>query len=126
MEWIKLVGMVLVSVVLIAVLKQYNPVYAILAALACCTILFVSAMGQFVPLVEYVSQLAQRISTTDILPVLKAVGIVLLAQIARDVCKDAGQNALAGQVELAARVLVMVAALPLFQQLLELISGLLV
>ena len=126
MEWIKLIGMVLVCVGLISVLKQYNPVYAILAALACCTILFVSAMGRFVPLVEYVTQLAQRISTADVFPVLKAVGIVLLAQIARDVCKDAGQNALAGQVELAARVLVMVAALPLFQQLLELISGLLV
>ena len=55
----------------------------------------------------------------------KAAGIALTAQLARDVCKDAGQSALAGQVELAGRVLILLAAMPLLGRLLELVTGLL-
>ena len=103
MEWIQIIGMVLIAVVLLALLKQYNPVYAAIAGILCC----------------------EQISAAQMMPLVKAMGIVILGQIARDVCKDAGQTALAGQVELAARALILFAALPLFQQLLQVISGLL-
>lgn len=125
MEWIKITGMVLICIVLISILRQYNPTYAVVAGIACCSIVFVAAMSALIPVINFLSTLTERISIVQIMPVLKAMGIIILAQIARDVCKDAGQSALAGQVELAARALVLFSALPLFRQLLQIVSELL-
>ena len=51
------------------------------------------------------------------LVVLKAAGIALVAQNMQDVCKDAGLSTLAGKVELAGRCLILVCALPLFENI---------
>lgn len=125
MEWIKITGMVLICIVLISILRQYNPIYAVVAGIACCGMVFIAAMSALVPVINFLSTMTEKISVIEILPVLKAMGIIILAQIARDVCKDAGQSALAGQVELAARALVLFSALPLFRQLLQIVSELL-
>ncbi len=121
MEWIKIIGMVLLCIVLISVLRQYNATYAVVAGIACCCIVFVAALSALMPVIDFLSSMAERISVVELMPVLKAMGIIILAQIARDVCKDAGQSALAGQVELAARALVLFSALPLFRQLLQIV-----
>lgn len=125
MEWIQIIGMVLIAVVLLALLKQYNPVYAVIAGILCCGLVLTAAIAAMFPVMDSLLSLAEQISAAQMMPLVKAMGIVILGQIARDVCKDAGQTALAGQVELAARALVLFAALPLFQQLLQVISGLL-
>ena len=125
MEWIQIIGMVLIAVVLLALLKQYNPVYAAIAGILCCGLVLTAAIAAMLPVMDSLLSLAEQISAAQMMPLVKAMGIVILGQIARDVCKDAGQTALAGQVELAARALILFAALPLFQQLLQVISGLL-
>ncbi len=125
MEWIQIIGMVLIAVVLLALLKQYNPVYAVIAGILCCGLVLTAAIAAMLPVMDSLLSLAEQISAAQMMPLVKAMGIVILGQIARDVCKDAGQTALAGQVELAARALILFAALPLFQQLLQVISGLL-
>lgn len=125
MEWIQIIGMVLIAVVLLALLKQYNPVYAVIAGILCCGLVLTAAIATMLPVMDSLLSLAEQISAAQMMPLVKAMGIVILGQIARDVCKDAGQTALAGQVELAARALILFAALPLFQQLLQVISGLL-
>lgn len=125
MEWIQIIGMVLIAVVLLALLKQYNPVYAVIAGILCCGLVLTAAIAAMFPVMDSLLSLAEQISAAQMMPLVKAMGIVILGQIARDVCKDAGQTALAGQVELAARALILFAALPLFQQLLQVISGLL-
>ncbi len=125
MEWLRIVGAVLACMVLIAVLKQYSPVYAILAGLACCGLLLAYIVALAAPVLDYLAQLTGQLSGQDVSCVVRAVGIAIVAQIARDICKDAGQGALAGQVELAGRVLILLVALPLFQQLLQIIAGIL-
>ena len=56
--------------------------------------------------------------------VFKAVGICLITQLAADTCRDAGEQALAAKAELAGKCFLLLLALPLFRQLLELISTL--
>lgn len=118
-------GMVVCVVVLLAVLRQYNPAYAAVAGLASCGMLLLVTLSGMTPLLEYLSRLARILSDAQLQVLAKAAGIALTAQLARDMCRDAGQSALAGQVELAGRVLILLAAMPLFGQLLELVGGLL-
>ena len=56
---------------------------------------------------------------------IKAVAIALMAQSVQDLCMEAGQTALAGRVELAGKVAVLLAAMPLFTVLTDTLLALL-
>ena len=94
MEWIQIIGMVLIAVVLLALLKQYNPVYAVIAGILCCGLVLTAAIAAMFPVMDSLLSLAEQISAAQMMPLVKAMGIVILGQIARDVCKDAGQTRL--------------------------------
>ena len=55
---------------------------------------------------------------------LRASGIALVSEFGADLCRDAGESALAGRVELAARVVLLALAAPLLRELFALISAL--
>jgi len=63
---------------------------------------------------------AAGIGETRLKVLLKSLGICFLSQLAADACRDVGQSAIAGKVELAGRMAVLLSALPLFGELLEL------
>lgn len=56
---------------------------------------------------------------------LRAVGIALVSEFGAQLCRDAGESALAGRIDLAARLALLVMAAPLIGEVLDLISGLL-
>jgi len=55
---------------------------------------------------------------------VKALGICVTTQLAADICRDSGSNALANIVELAGRLLVLALTLPLLKGIAELAVGL--
>ena len=68
---------------------------------------------------------AGGLASAHITAVLKAAGICLLTQLAADTCRDAGEAALAGKAELTGRLLLLLLAVPLFEELLGLVVTLL-
>lgn len=72
-----------------------------------------------------VLRLAQEqtgLSPSVVGPVFKCVGIGVVTRLAADMCKDAGQSAVASAVELCGTACAMTAALPLVRTLLQMIS----
>ena len=61
-------------------------------------------------------------SETIYIPIIKAVGIAAAVRIAGAVCQDAGQAALAAQLELAGTAAASVVCLPLLTEGLELVN----
>ena len=59
---------------------------------------------------------------TIYVPVLKAVGIAVVVRLAGAVCQDAGQAALAAQLELAGTAAAIVVCLPLLTEVLSLVA----
>jgi len=57
--------------------------------------------------------------------ILKIVGIAYIGDFGAQVCRDAGESAIASKVEFAAKVLVLIVALPIVVGLLETITRLL-
>jgi stage III sporulation protein AD len=51
--------------------------------------------------------------------ILRCLGICFVTQFSSDSCRDAGQTALASKVEIAGKVLVVVASLPFFEKIIE-------
>ena len=114
MDIFKILGFCLCALVLLSVLRQYNPGYAVLAALACCMVLLWFVMQALGPVLSFVETLSQFSGFEHLGTVFKAVAIALMAQSVQDLCMEAGQTALAGRVELAGKVAVLLAAMPLF------------
>lgn len=124
-DLIKLTALCVVAMILIGVLRQYSPGFAVLAALACCLLLLWYTAQAVRPLLDFISTLSSVGAAENLECVAKAVAITLLAQSVRDLCTEAGQPALAGRVELAGKAAVLLAALPMFTELTNILTGLL-
>ena len=55
--------------------------------------------------------------------VFRAAGVCFVTQLAADTCRDAGETALASKAELTGRVLLLLLTVPLFEQVLTMIIG---
>lgn len=107
----------LVAAMLTTLLRQYLPAYGTVC-LALCALLLLGRVIQLAqPLIEWFSAAAGYLNSDSFMVVLKAAGIALVAQNMQDVCRDAGLSTLAGKVELAGRCLILVCALPLFEDI---------
>ena len=117
MEIFGIAAFVLVAAMLTALLRQYLPAYGAVCLTLCAVLLLGRILQLALPLVEWFSAAAGYLDGDSFLVVLKAAGIALVAQNMQDVCKDAGLSTLAGKVELAGRCLILVCALPLFENI---------
>lgn len=119
MEIFQIAAFALVSVVLISLLREYTPSYGLLCLLVCSVGILLYILSLADPILEWLTTYSKYINQESLFIVLKAAGIAIVAQTAQDLCKDAGMHALATKVEFAARCLILVCALPLFQIILE-------
>ena len=58
--------------------------------------------------------------------ILKVLAISYVADFAAAICRDAGEELIASRVEMAGKVLILVAALPIVQEVLSVVRSLLV
>lgn len=117
MEIFQIAAFVLVAGVLVVLLRQYLPSYAVLCLTACSACLLIFLLHTAQPLLEWFRTMAASLDAESSLCVLKAAGIALVAQNMQEVCKDAGMSVLAGKVELAGRCLILICALPMFEKI---------
>ena len=102
-------------------LKGTVPEYALAVTLVSGTIILISVCTPIPHIIEEINRLTVlsgvKEEYTKIL--FKAVGICFISQISSDICRDAGEGALAGKIELAGKVMIIVLALPLMEEILE-------
>ena len=108
-------------------LKRRTPELSLPLAAAVCGFGLFAALGLLDPVLRLVREAValSGLSEAYFLPVLKCVGIGLLCRAGADLCRDAGQSALAGAVETGGAAAALFVALPLLQSLLDLLRGLL-
>ena len=124
---LRAVAIGIVGSVLGLVLKRSSPEIGLLLALAVALLVLglgARVVGVILAFADTL-QSATRLSPTLFGPVLQTVGIGILTRISSDVCKDAGQGAIASTVELAGTVAALYIALPLMQAVFQMIGGLL-
>lgn len=116
-----------VCAALMAVLvRKNNPELALCLTIAACAAVITAALqlaGGLTDVLDKAKDLS-GLSTAVMRPVLKCVGIGIIARLGSDVCRDAGSAGLASSVELAAAMAAIFVALPLFTTLLSMVEGL--
>jgi len=123
----QIVGIALVVSVISVVLKQFRPEIALQLTILTGTIIFTLIIDKIKIIVNLLQNLADQanISSYYLIIVLKIVGVAYLAEFGADICRDAGENALATKIEIAAKVGVLVLAIPIIVAILESVMRLL-
>lgn len=125
MEPVKIIGIGLVTAVLSVLLKQYRPELAFAIPLVGGTVILFCLVPYMKTMVEVFTRLADRVGIESqyLRLLLKMIGIAYLCQFGAELCRDAGENAVAGRMELAGKLMILSLSLPLVYQLLGLVDA---
>ncbi|TEB06653.1 Stage III sporulation protein AC/AD protein family protein [Pelotomaculum schinkii] len=121
MDVLQIVALGLTATVLIVVVKSQRPDLAVLLSVAAGAIIFLLVLGKIGSIIEVVKELSERagISMVYLGTILKIVGIAYIAEFGSQICRDAGEGAVASKIEFAAKVLIMVLAVPIVVAVLQ-------
>ena len=124
---IKVVGIVLTALIINIVLINYSKEFTFLINIVCTIIIFTLISKDLKGIVDRLTSISNEISV--LLPyikiMLKILGISMIAQLLSDLCRDNGENTLANQTELSAKIIILVTALPLFTTIMDIMIGML-
>lgn len=100
-------------------LRQSRPEFAALVSLACSILVLIFVVQGISKVAAELESLIKstQLDTEMLGIVLKCLGICILAELGSGSCRDAGETAIATKVELAAKLSLILASLPLFTQL---------
>ena len=127
MEIMQIVAIGLVATIFAVFIKQQRPEMAVQLSIATGVIIFLLVIGKVGIIINTLEDLANKadINVFYLTTVLKIVGIAYVAEFGSQICKDAGEGAIASKIEFAAKVIVMVMAIPIIVAILESILRLL-
>lgn len=124
---IKIAAFVIISLFLIIFLRDTKREFAIILTVACAIILFVTVADDLYSVAQSIYNLSSGMNNVHsyIALMLKILGISLIAQFVSDLCRDAGENALASQTETASKIIILIMTLPLFETVINIVTGML-
>ena len=115
---------VLLTVIMVLALGKEGKQTAILLVIGTCCMVSVLAIGYLEPVVAFIDRLAVigNMNSQMISILLKVVGIGLIGEIASLVCADSGNASLGKVLQILSAAVILRLALPLLEQLLELLE----
>lgn len=121
MEILQVVGIGLIAAVLLTLLRHQRSELAVQLSIVVSIILFLFVLTKMTAIVRVLEEIANRVSLNQfyLTTLLKILGIAFIAEFGAQICRDAGESAVAGKVEMAAKVLVLVLALPIIVALMD-------
>ncbi|MFT3950900.1 MAG: SpoIIIAC/SpoIIIAD family protein [Oscillospiraceae bacterium] len=122
-----LAGLCLAVTILCKLIERDSRETAALVALICAVFVAVNVLGDIKRVLDMLGKLFEKadIDASYLKILFKALGICFVTQLATDVCRDNGENALATQLELAGKCAVLVVSIPLFSAVIAIIEALL-
>lgn len=123
MQLLQVVGIGIVATVIIIILRIQKPEIAVQASIVTGVVIFMLLASKLSAVIDLLGSYADK---ADIKPiyfttVLKITGIAYIAEFGAEVCRDAGESAIASKIELAGKVTIVVLAVPIITSLLDLI-----
>lgn len=122
------IGMLAVAGVLLAMpLKKEKGEYGSLLSITICVLIFSFIITKIEIVFSFIKQLEGMLSIESqyIFIMLRMIGIAYIAEFVIGICKDAGFSAISGQIEIFAKISILVVSLPLLLTFLEMMGKLL-
>ena len=122
-EVLQLVGIGLIAAVIAVVLRQQKSELGIYISIATGFVIFMMIMGRLVSVVGILNNLARQanMDSMHLSVVLKVIGIAYITEYGSQICKDAGESAIASKIELGGKLIILSLTVPILAAPLEII-----
>lgn len=119
-----IVGLSLIAVSICLILKKTNPEFSMLVSLVAGILIFAIIIGNIYPIFDVINKWTSDFNLNNIYisTVMKSLGICYLTQLASETCKDSGYSAIAIKIELTGKITIILMALPMFLDLMQIIQ----
>lgn len=121
MDVFKIVGIALTGTVLSLAVKEYRQELSVcIGIITGIILLFSVADGLYGIFLETENIILKAgVKTEYLTAILKVVGISFITQFSAEVCRDAGQNAIASKLEISGKILILTFTLPIISDFLD-------
>lgn len=125
MEILKIAGIIIVTVILISSIPFYDKnirnIIMIFSCIAVSLYIIDSFRNDFIQVKSFI----ETIGFGDYSILYKAMGIALVTEIVRDIAADSGNKSLSNQMIFAGKAAILLIALPVYIQVLEILTEIL-
>ena len=124
MEVMRIVGIGLIGAILSILLRNSKPEFSMLIPVVVSFTVLACAMPYLIRITEELSRMASSagINSSYMRIVIKVIGISYLVCITAELCKDAGEKAIAAKIELGGKLIILAMAIPIINSLLYLVK----
>ena len=125
---VKVAAAGIIAAICAMTVRKQVPELALLLALCTGVLMVLYCSGALAAITGFMEELTEAggLSPDIVSPVFKATGIAIVTRLGANVCRDAGEGAVASGVEGAGAILALLVVLPLMSGILELMKELLV
>lgn len=127
MEVIKIIGVAFVALIIVVIMKQYRPEFAIYVSLIAGAIILFLVLDKLTGVIGLLQNIASKanVNSKYLGLLLKITGIAFLSEFAISICQDAGEGAIATKVEIGSKIIIIAMSIPIISSLLEVIINIL-
>ena len=120
MEIIKIIGIGLCALIIIIVLKQYKPEFAIYISILAGAIILAMSVANISGVINLMKDISSKanINSQFLGIILKITGIAILTEFAISICKDS-ETAIANKIDIGGKAIIITISLPIISSLLE-------
>ena len=121
MDIVKIIGIGLIALILIVILKQYRPEFAIYVSIIAGALILIISFSKITGIIDLINNLSSKatIHHEFIGLLIKITGIAILTEFAVSVCKDSGETAIASKVDIGGKIIMISLSIPIIKSLLE-------
>ena len=126
MDNIKICGIVICSLCVLIMFKNMRSEYSLFVRIILTLGVSLVSLAIVYPILSYINEIAKGTPLEAYFPsLIKALGIAVSVQVTADICKDAGEEALASRIYLFGQAEILIISIPIMKNLLSLCSTIL-
>lgn len=126
MSFINIIGIAFCGFSVTTLLKQINPAFSVYTSAFTAIILTCFAFRYLEPAIIYLKSEAENSGIDGYAAIIiKLTAIGIITGIAADICADAGENAIAGRIELLGKAVTAMTVLPVLKNIISAVKELL-
>ena len=121
MEIIKIIGIGITALIIIIILKQYKPEFAVYISIIAGMAILLLSLSQMSGVINLLKDISSRasISSEFLGIILKITGIAILTEFAVSICQDSGESAIANKIDIGGKIMIITMSIPIISSLLE-------
>lgn len=127
MDIFRIAAVGICGVLIAAVVKGYKAEFATYIIIVTVMIIFLLIIDQLAAVFQFLRSIYEQISygKNFFSIIIKVLAVAYIADFTAQICKDSGEAAIAGKVELAGKVMIFYLALPVMMTILDLLNKML-